>query len=106
MIARDAGRGFGAGVLLANSSANSVQSVAGFVIGAILVVMTDRGDARDARIALSTRRTDALSSMGHRAALGTAAAHDVAAETGSDAVVVAAGLVVRTVVVRLTFGYG
>lgn len=103
MIARDANRGLATGIVITNRPADSVQSVAGLVIGAVLVVMADRGNARYARIALGTLRADALGSVRHRSAFRTPTTHDISDETRSDAVVVPAGLVVRTVVVCLTF---
>lgn len=102
MVARDAGRRFGTSVVVADRPANSVQSVAGLVIGTVLVVVANCRDARHSRIALSAWRANALSSVRHRFAFRATAAHNVTDEAGSDAVVVPAGLVVRTIVVCLT----
>lgn len=103
MVARDASRRFSTSILVANRPADSVQSVAGLMIGAVLVVMTNRGDASHARITLRPLRANALGSMGHCRALRTTTAHDVTDEAGGNAVVISASLVVRAVVVRLTF---
>lgn len=103
MVAPDTNRGLATGIVIANRSADSIQSVAGLVIGAIFVIMADRGNARHAWIALSALRADALSSVRHRSAFRAPTAHDVTDETRSDAVVVSAGLVIRTIVVCFTF---
>lgn len=103
MIACDAGRRFGAGVIVAYRLADSVQSVAGFVIGAVFVVVANRGNACHSRITLGALRTHALCPVGHGAAFSASTAHDATVEAWGDAVVISAGLVVRTVVVRLAF---
>lgn len=103
MFARDANRGLATGIVIANRPANSIQSVAGLVISAIFVVMADRGNARHTWIALSTLRADALGSVRNRSAFRTPTAHDITDETRSDTIVVPAGLIIRTVVVCLTF---
>lgn len=101
MVARDAGRRFGTSVVVADRPADPVQSVARFVIGAVLVVVANGRNARHSRITLSALPADALGSVRHRSAFRATAAHDVTDEARSDAVVVSAGLVVRTVIVRL-----
>lgn len=105
MIACDADRSFGTGIIVANRSANPVQSIASLMIGAVFVVMTDSGNACHAWITLSTLRANALSFMRHRFAFRTPAAHNITNEARSNAVVISAGLVIRTVVVCLTFRY-
>lgn len=103
MIACDADRRLGTGIVVANRSANPVQSIAGLVIGAVFVVMTDCGNARHTWITLSTLRANALGSVRDRSAFRTPTAHDITNEARSDAVVISTGLVIRTIVVRLTF---
>lgn len=103
MIACDANRIFGAGIVVANRSANPVQSIAGLMIGAVFVVMTDRGNACHTWITLSTLRANALGSVRYCSAFRTSTAHDITNKARSDAVVISTGLVVRTIVVCLTF---
>lgn len=103
MIARDANRGLSTDIVVTNWSTDSVQSVAGLVISAVFVVMTDRGNACHAWIALSTLRADALGSVRHRFAFRTPTAYNITDETRSDTVVVPAGLIIRTIVVCFTF---
>jgi hypothetical protein len=103
VITRDTGRGFSAGVILANRSANPVQPIACLMIGAVFVIVTDRGSTCHSWITLGARRANALSSMRYRSAFRTAAAHDVTGEAGSNAIVVSTGLVVGAVIVCLTF---
>lgn len=103
MVAPDTNRGLATGIVIANRSADSVQSVAGLVIGAIFVIMADRGNARHTWITLSTLRADALSSVRYRPAFRTPTAYDVTDETRSDAVIISTGLVIRTIAVCFTF---
>lgn len=71
------------------------------MIGAVFVIVADRGGTRHSWIALGTRRANALRSMRHRFAFRAATTHDVTSQARSNAVVVPAGLVIRTLVVCL-----
>lgn len=104
MLSSDAVSSVRTGVTFADRSTYSVQSVAGLVIGAILVVVTHCRDASYSRVTLGASGTDALRSVRDRDALCTTTAHDVAEQAGRDTVVVLAGLVVGTVVIRLALG--
>lgn len=104
MLSSDAVSSVRTGVTFADRSTYSVQSVAGLVIGAILVVVTHYRDASYSRVTLGASGTDALRSVRDRDALCTTTAHDVAEQAGRDTVVVLAGLVVGTVVIRLALG--
>lgn len=105
MIACHADRSFDTGIVVANRSANPVQSIAGLMIGAVFVVMTDSGNACHTWITLSALRANTLSSVRHRFAFRIPTAHNITNEARSDAVVISAGLVIRTVVVCFTFRY-
>lgn len=88
-------------LLFANWTADSVQTVAGLVIGTILIVLAVSGDAGDEGVALGSGRTTAHGLVILRQALGATAASDLSMGAWVDAVLVQAGLVVRTVGIDL-----
>lgn len=105
MVASETSRGRCAGVVVANGTANSVQTIASFVVGAILVVMTNSRYTRYVRISLSSTRTRALSAMSSSRAFGSTSTNYLAKEAGRCAVTVSACFVIRTLIVRFTFRY-
>lgn len=93
---------FGARIAFAHRTAFPVQPIASFVIGAVFVVLTADGDARQQRVSLSSGRTHALGHVGLDGALGVDTARYRRART--DAVIVAAGFIVQTVAISFAFG--
>lgn len=91
-------------LLFANWTADAVQTVAGLVIGTILVVLTVSGDAGDEGVALGSGRTTAHGLVILRQALGATAAANLSMGARIDAVLVQTGLVVRTVGIDLALG--
>lgn len=57
-------RGVSTRVVLTDWSAHTVESVAGLVVGTVLVVVTLYGHTRERRVALSTGGTDAGGAVG------------------------------------------
>lgn len=104
MVLGDALGGVRADVVVANWSTDSVQSVAGLVVGAVLVVVAHRRDTGYSWVTLGTTRTNALSSVRDSDALCAATARNTVDETRSDAVIVSTRFVVGAVVVRFAFG--
>lgn len=94
-----------AGVRIADGSANPVQAIASLVVGTVLVVLAHAGHASDQGIALGAGRARTGRAMILRQTLGVVAAADGAIVGARiQTLVIVAGLVVRTIVVRLAFG--
>jgi len=95
----------GTGLLVTNRTAHAIQSIAGLVVCTILVVLTVSSDAGDEGIALSSGWTDAHSLVVLGQALGSTAAAHLAMCAGIHAVLVQAGLVIRTVGIDLALSW-
>jgi len=95
----------GTGLLVTNRTAHAIQSIAGLVVSTILVVLTVSSDAGDEGIALSSGWTDAHSLVVLGQALGSTAAAHLAMCAGIHAVLVQAGLVIRTVGIDLALSW-
>lgn len=93
----------GAGLLFADGAADAVQTIAGLMVSAVLVVLTVSCDAGDEGIALGAGGTAAHSLVVLGQALGAAAAAHLAMGAGIHAVLIEAGLVVGTVGIDLAF---
>lgn len=89
------------GSLFTNRSADAIESVAGFVVCAVFVVLTNAGYAGHLRVALGAQGTAALGHVGLYETLGASAAEVGGARV--EAVFVYAGFVVWAVVVGFTF---
>jgi hypothetical protein len=92
----------GAAVFVTDSSAHSVEAIAGLVVGTVLVVLTDTRDASNQRVTLHSGWTLTGSSVVLDQTFSTAAAALV--DTRVETVFVDASLVVWTVVVGGAFG--
>lgn len=99
MVSGDTPGSFGAGIILANGSTDSVQSVAGFVICTVLVVMTHRGDAGDSRVTLGASWTDTLCPVRNCNAFCPTTTRDISNQARGNAIVVLAGLVIGTIAI-------
>jgi hypothetical protein len=93
----------GAAVFVTDSSAHSVEAIAGLVVGTVLVVLTDTRDASNQRVTLHSGWTLTGSSVVLDQTFSTAAAALV--DTRVETVFVDASLVVWTVVVGGAFGF-
>ena len=105
MIARLAHRSVGTAALVACWSANSIESFAHLVIGAILVVLAPDRRTNYPSVTLSSLWTRALGLVSHGPTLGPATAHDVVDQAWCYAHVVATSLVVGTVMVGFAIGW-
>lgn len=94
----------GAGFLFANGSTDAIQTIAGLVVCAILVVLAVSSDAGHKWTALSASRALADSLVILWQALGSTAATHLSMCAGIDAVLVQARLIVRTIRIDLTLG--
>lgn len=103
MISADANSSISARVTLADKPTHSVESVAGFIVRAVLVVLTHHRDTGQQRISLCASRTHTLCSVRLHVALrplATLTAWPV--RTRIQAVAIDTGLVIDTVRIRLT----
>jgi hypothetical protein len=91
----------GAGVFLADGSANSVQAVARLVVGAVLVVLALDGHARSQSVALGAGWAEAQSLVGLHSAVGTTSARCHAARVKT--LLADASSVVRAVRINIAF---
>lgn len=94
-----------AGVRIADGPTDAVEPVAGLIVGAVLVVLADAGDAADERIALGADSTRAGGAMVLGMALGIVAAlRGGIVGAWVQTFLVVARLVVGAFVVGLAFG--
>jgi len=91
----------GAGVFLADGSANSVQAVACLVVGAVLVVLALDGHARSQSVTLGALRAEAQSLVGLYSALGATSARCHTARVKT--LLANASSVVRAVRINIAF---
>lgn len=90
-------------LIIANWSAHSIQSVTSLVIGAVFVVLAQSGHTRNQWVTLGTRRTDTVGTVSLSETFGSSATLRCTVRARVQALFVVARLVVRTVVVVLTF---
>jgi len=93
----------GAGILFTNWTADAIQTIAGLVIRAILVVLAMTCDARNEGTSLCASRTLADGLVILWQALGSTATTHLAMGTRIHAVLIQASLVVRAIRINLTF---
>lgn len=103
MVPANARRPRSTRLIVTNGSTHPVQSVASLVICAIFVVLAQTGHARNQRVTLGTRRTDAVGAVSLRETFGSPATLRRAVRARVQTLVVVARLVVRAVAVALTF---
>lgn len=93
----------GTRLIVANRSANSIQSVTSLVIGTVFVVLAQSGHTRNQWVTLGTRWTDAVGTVSLSETFGSPTTLRCTVRARVQALFVVARLVVRAVVVLLTF---
>lgn len=89
--------------IIANWSAHSIQSVTSLVISTVFVVLAQSGHTRNQWVTLGTRWTNAVGTVSLSETFGSPATLRCAIRARVQALFVVARLVVRAVVVVLTF---
>lgn len=90
-------------LIVTNGSTHPIQSVASLVICAVFVVLAQTGHARNQRVTLGTRRTDAVGTVSLGETFGSPATLCRAVRARVQTLFVVTRLVVRAIVVALTF---